>query len=185
MRASTMIWAITSFAISLLSQGLAHGQNPETGKAVVYSYDSERPVEEIDVYARFVTGDELNELQKLIGVSTNTLEDESKFSRLELYLLLRVKASPKAHGVPCVVKLQLANDSKILQKLPLIEVVTLFPNELELRIVKIHSLSHSRDGTTVGLGGSLGNARDGTENDLVEKLHKEKPIFRLRSMITK
>lgn len=131
-----------------------------------------------------MTGAELNELQKLIGVSDKTLENESKFSQLELYLICRIKAASKARGVPCLVKLQLANDSKILHKLPLIEIATLFPDELHMRIIKVHSLGGSRDGA-IGMGGSSGRYRSDKVEDLVDKLHKEKPIFRLRSMIIK
>ena len=35
------------------------------------------------------------------------------------------------------------------------------------------------------MGASFGKERNAKVNDLVDKLHKEKPIFRLRSMITK
>lgn len=184
MRASEVIWATTLVAISFLPQSLAHSQNDETAKAIVYLNDSDKPVEDIEVYARFVTGDELNELQKLIGVSTEMLENESKFSQLELYRVCRIKASSKARGVPCLVKLQLANDSKILHKLPLIEVATLFPDELQILMIKVSSLGRSRDGET-GMGAWSGKKWNAKVNDLIGKLHKEKPIFRLRSMIIK
>ena len=129
-------------------------------------------------------GAELNALQSLIGVPEDVLKNESALAELELFLVLRVKASSKSRGVPCMVKLQLANDSLIVRKTPLIEFSTLFPDELQMRIIKIHSLGDSRDGAT-GMGASSGKMRLGIENDLVEKLHKGKPLPRLRSMITK
>jgi hypothetical protein len=167
MQHTVWIWVIAFGLIVPLR--IAHPQSTSTNATVLLHYTN-RQVENIEVYARFMTGKELGELQKLLGVTEDVLQKESayEYAEQELFLVMRAKASPHARGVPYLVKLQLANDSPLVREMPLIEFSPMFQGELQMQIIKIQSLDYNGD-----------------KNDLFSKLHKEKPIFRLRSMMLK
>jgi len=171
-----------SLVVMLFASAIIYGQNASSGKIDVLSYDTDRKVEAIEAYGAFATGKELLELQRLIGVPDQTISEEEKISDDELFFLLRVKATGKSNGVPVLVKLQLANTSSLLKNLKLIEFGPVFPRELQLKIVKIYSLGQPRDGSIPGMssGGEIAIGED-----LVEKLRNEKPVLRLRGMVTK
>lgn len=181
----TKIVAFTIVAISLfpvLHRGVCD-DTPNSRAAVVLNQDTDKVVEELVVHARFLTGTELNDLQELIGVPAETLEQESSASSLELFLVLRIKASAKARGVPCSVKLQLVNDSPLAQQAPMIEFAPLHPDETQLRIIKLHARGDVRYGGSPYLPEEFGSQPP--DLDLVNELHKQKPLFRLRRIMLK
>ncbi len=180
----TKIMAMTATA-SLLFSMMSHcvcDDAPITDSASVLN-GAGKAVDAIVVHARFLTGAELNDLQKLIGVPAETLDQESAASSRELFLVLRIKASGKVPGVPCTVKLQLANDSPLVRQTPMMEFEPLFPHETQMRIIKLHSFSDQRFGGNPY--GSEELADEPEDLDLVNELHQQKPIFRLRRMMLK
>ena len=156
---------------------------PSTDSASVLNHHTGKAVEDIVVHARFLTGAELNDLQKLVGVPAETLDQESGASARELSLVIRVKASAKARGVPCSVKLQLANESPLVVETPMLEFDPLFPHETQMRIIKLHSFSDERFGGNPY--GAIELVDQPVDLNLVNELHKQKPIFRLRRMMLK
>lgn len=182
MRTKIIVMTITASALfSLMPCGICDDA-PNTDRADVLDRQG-KTVEEIVVHARFLTGAELNDLQKLIGVPAETLDQELAASARELFLVLRVKASGKGRGVPCAVKLQLANDSLVVRGTPMVEFGPLFPHETQMRIIKLHSHSEPRFGGS--LYGPEELANQPADLDLIDELHKQKPIFRLRRMMLK
>ena len=183
MRTKIIALTVTATSFFTLMHPCVCDDVPNPEGAVVLNQNTEKVVEDIVVHARFLTGAELNDLQELLGVPAETLSQESAASSRELFLVLRIKASAKARGVPCSVKLQLVNDSPIVQQTPMIEFAPLHPDETQMRIVKLHSSSDLRYGGSPYWPEEL--AAQPPDLDLVNELHKQRPQFRLRRMMLK
>lgn len=183
MRTKTITLIITATSLLSLMHPCICDETPNPQGVVVFNQNTEKAVDDIVVHARFLTGEELNDLQQLLGVPAETLDQESAASSLELFLVLRIKASAKARGVPCSVKLQLANDSPIAQQAPMIEFSPLHPDEAQMRIVKLHSRSELRYGGSPYWPEEF--ASQPPDLDLVNELHRQKPQFRLRRIMLK
>jgi hypothetical protein len=182
-RTKTITLIVTATSLFSLMHPCICDETPNPQGVVVFNQNTENVVEEIVVHARFLTGEELNDLQELLGVPAETLDQESAASSRELFLVLRIKASAKARGVPCSVKLELVNDSPLVQQAPMIEFAPLHPDETQIRIVKLHSRSDSRFGGSPYWPEEF--ASQPPDLDLVNELHKQRPQFRLRRMMLK
>ena len=145
----------------------------------VLSYDSDRKVDELEVRARYLTGHELKSVVSLLGVDDAEIAADKKTAERELFLVLRVKPTEKARGVLTSVKLEIANESPLIRTKQQIALPTLFHGQYFV-IKKVCDDTEPRDGS-VGLRKSDGKK----PIDHVALLHKQKPKFRLRSMVTK
>lgn len=145
----------------------------------VLSYDSDREVDVLEVRARYVNGHELKPLMWLLGVGDNEIAADKQNAERELFLVLRVKPTDTAQGVLTAVKLEIDNDSPLIRGNEHIALPALLDGQYFL-IKKICDATDLRDGS-VGLGELNGKE----PVDHVALLHKQKPKFRLRSMLTK
>ena len=147
----------------------------------VLSYDSDRKVAELEIRARFVTGYELKPLAAVLGVSDAKIAAAKDESERELFLLLRAKSTEKARGVLTSVKLEMDIASPLINRNDLIVLPTLFEGQY-FQIVKICDASDPRDPSALE---TVIGEEDKNAVDHVALLHKQKPKFRLRSMISK
>ena len=88
----TKVMATTILAVALFSlmPRCICDDAPKTDSATVLNRHTEKTVDEIVVHARFLTGTELNDLQKLIGVPAEILDQESAASAREHFLVVKV-----------------------------------------------------------------------------------------------
>ena len=145
----------------------------------VLSYDTDNRVDELELRARFITGQELKPLAMLLGVDDAEIAADRKKAERELFLILRAKPTDKARGVLTSVKLEINNESPLIRRNEYLVLPTLFDGQYFL-IKKICDATDPRDGSA-----GIGNDDDKKPIDHVALLHSQKPKFRLRSMVTK
>lgn len=145
----------------------------------VLRYDSDTQVDEFEVRARYVTGDELKPLTSLLGVDDAEIVAYKENAEHELFLVLQVTPTDKARGVLTWVKLEIDNESPLTRGYGPIALPTLFRGQYFLiqKICEANVRRAESDG--------IGETNSEKPIDYVALLHKQKPQFRLRSMVVK